>query len=245
MPLQTVIIISQSKSDTLEQIGLGMSGYRVDLAVTVASNIDPKIFIMQREVLSLGSQSVNDETPYEDTFFSVASPAYMESIPEAATSQCPFYRVSSISLVFESLEEMERGLAAILQLTESLRVANDRVINLVQNETLVFPPEALARFWGLSTQTTITDEILLDGPSDTSLSKIFEKVVPNPSGPRYLYLAYPASLGAVSSVRVNSGTVACTLVTRDVTTIGSLTVSYNIYRTNSTIAEASLILETA
>ena len=245
MPLKTVIIVSQSKSDTLEQLNAGVTGYQVQLEVTVASNIDPKIFIMRREVLSLGVQSEEDESPYEDTFFSVASPAYMESIPEVPTSDCPFYRLSSIALVFESLEEMERGLAAIMQLIESLRLANDRVINLVENETLVFPPEALARFWGLSAETTITDEILLAGPSDAGMSIIFEKVVPNGSGPRYLYFAHPESFGEISTVRINNNIVACTSATRNVVTIGTLAVSYIVYRTTATLTGNSFILETA
>jgi hypothetical protein len=126
---------------------------------------------------------------------------------------------------------------------ESLRLANDRVINLVDEAVVAFPPESMARFWGLSEETTISDEILLEGSYDTEHSRVFDKVIPNSAGPRYIYFAYPADLDEVESVKVNGTDKAVTLVSREVETVDECDVDYHVYRTTSTVTGTSFILE--
>ncbi len=245
MPLKTSIILSQVQSESTEEVSNGMSGYRLDLEVVSATNIDTKIFILQREVLSLGvlAEDEDEDDPYEDTFYSVASVPQMESVPEAVTDDVQFYRVGSVSLVFASVEELQAGLDSILGLITLLQEANDRVINLLPARRIGFPAESIARFWGYTTETTITDEILLAGLSDVIYDAQVDVLISGIPGPRYLYLALPASLAAVVTIKVSGGSVSFVSVTRDVETVAECSVSYKIYRTASTVAAGSALLE--
>ena len=243
MPLKTTIIISETQSSSVEQISNGMSGYRLDMSVDSAVNISSKIFIMQREVLSIGVLGEGEDEPFEDTLYSVASVPEMESVPEAPTSDVPFYRVSSISLVFGSLEDLNKGRNSILELIGLLQRANDGVINLLPGTKLSFPPQAIARFWGYTTETTITDEILLEGNFDTLYQIPLYTPTLSLPGPRYLYFAMPASLGEIGSMKVNGSVVAFNSVTRSVVTIGGCSVSYVIYVTQGTIGAGNVALE--
>lgn len=243
MSLKTSIVLSKTESNSVEVLSSGMAGFRVDIAVVNAANIDTKIFIMQRDVLTLGSAAEGDPTPpYEDTFYSVASVGQMELVPEAPTDECPFYRVSSISLVFEAVEDLQAGVAAILELVSKLQDANDLAINMQSALILGFPQESVARFWGITTETTVSDEILLTGSQDYEYAVALDKVITNSSGPRYVYFAYPATLDDITTFQIGGVDVAVTPVTRDVETVADLLVSYKIYRTDDLIDPGSLLI---
>lgn len=239
---QTVIILSKTQSASIEEISPGMSGYRVDLEVVQATNIDPKIFIFHREVLSLGAIPESGE-PYEDTFYSVASVPELESLPEAPTTPAPFYRKNSVSLVFSSISDLNEGVVTILDMIERLKAANDLTTNLGVSELIGFPPTALSRFWGITTETSITDEILLAGSSDLLYSIPLGASIANTAGPRYVYFAIPASLEAITEFRIGGDLVDTVLQTRDVETVGGTLVSYRIYRTEDAVPTGTIVLE--
>jgi len=122
--------VSQSAANPPVFLG---GGYRLDLAVTSATGISPKVFIMQREVDT--AQAPN----FTDTFYSVASVEQMESVPDASSPTTPFYRSDSISLMFATLEELEFALQAILTTLSILKRANDLANTMQSLETLVIP----------------------------------------------------------------------------------------------------------
>lgn len=243
MPLKTTIILSETQGTSVEQVSNGMSGYRLDLSVDLAVNIDPKIFILHREVLSLGVLGEEETEPFEDTFYSVASVPMMESVPEAPTSDVPFYRVDGISLVFSSLEDLGAGKKSILELVELLQEANDGVINVRPSTKLAFPSQSLSRFWGYTTETTITDEILLAGFSDTLYQVPLSSSITGIPAARYFYFAMPASLGSIEDMKINGTAVPWGYVTRSVETVAGCSVSYIIYRTQNTIDVRAALLE--
>jgi hypothetical protein len=242
MSLKTTIILSETQSTSVEQVSNGMSGYRLDLSVDTAVNIDPKIFILHREVLSLGVLGDGDD-PYEDTFYSVASVPMMESVPEAPTTDIPFYRVSSVSLVFSNLEDLNAGRESILGLVEILQEANDGVINVLPSTKLAFPPQSLSRFWGYTAETTITDEILLAGFSDTLYQVPLSVTITSIPAARYFYFAMPASLGSIQAMNINGTAAAQASVSRSVQTVNGCSVPYIIYKTQSTIDVRTALLE--
>ena len=114
--MSTILVIKKTESPDVVSAGNQMSGYQVQLEVTDSAGINPKIFIMQREVISAGDGGV-----YEDQFYSVASVAQLESVPEAPTSNLPFYRVSSVSLIFGTIEDREKYTSTILAMIENHR----------------------------------------------------------------------------------------------------------------------------
>lgn len=224
----TVLVVSKQESNSVESIGNNLSGYRVTITVEEALNINPKIFIMQREVITPGNSG-----EYEDQFYSVASVAQIEAIPEAASANHPFYRTDSISLVFETVEDLRKYTDIILGMIDKLRKANDLAINMQASTLVGFPAQALARYWGLATTDTITDEILLAGPSDNVFSKEITKTITNSAGPRHLYVAIRSDLGALDHLYVNGSDTASTLTERTVTDANGYAAAYRIYCTGS------------
>jgi hypothetical protein len=234
---QTIITVSKNESASLQSNGGGKSGYRVDLAVVDAIGITPKIFVMQREVVSSG-----DSGDYEDQFYSVSSVSQLESIGETPSLETPFYRTDSISLMFQSVEDEKLYTDQILLFINKLRLANDLANTMTGEQIVGFPPEALPRFWGFSLETTITDEILLAGASDLVYSKALTKTLSITGAAKYGYLAIRESLGEIDSLTIGSVEKTTQVTTRDVEVLDGLSVSYRIYRTDNTTAAATSIL---
>lgn len=234
---QTVLVVSKSESSSVVEAGNGMSGFKVDLVVTDYIGISPKIFIMQREVLSASNGGT-----YEDQFYSVASVAQLESVPEVI-SDGAFYRVSSISLIFKTLEELRLYTDKILSLIDKLRIANDLATTMTGAVSIGFPAtEATPRFWGFSADTTTTDEELLAGYSDNNYHKVLSETVANATTAKYLYFAIREPIGEITSLQVDGVVQTVVLVTRNVQITANLLVSYRIYRTSSTISPGGSIL---
>lgn len=235
--MSTILVIKKTESPDVVSAGNQMSGYQVQLEVTDSAGINPKIFIMQREVISAGDGGV-----YEDQFYSVASVAQLESVPEAPTSNLPFYRVSSVSLIFGTIEDREKYTSTILAMIEKLRVANDLAINLSAEVEIGFPSTAIPRFWGFSEDNLVPVEELLAGPSDNVSSKEFSKVLENLDSDKYFYFATRSSLGEIETILVNGVSKAFATGSVAVEIQNGFSPSYFVYRTTQKVGQSSSIL---
>lgn len=235
--MPTVLIISKQETDETSVNGQDLLGYRVDITVDVAASISDKIFVMQREVISGG-----DEGEYEDQFYSVASVPQLESVPENPTESIPFYRTNSISLIFATPEDRDTYTDLILSMVEKLRIANDISNTMIPSTVIGYPPKAVARFWGVTQETTISDEILLAGTWDSVYSKELSKTIVTPAELTYAYIAVRDSLGAITEISVNGNPVTTVLVSRNVEVVDGTEIAYRIYRTENTVPQSSTIL---
>lgn len=95
------------------------------------------------------------------------------------------------------------------------------------------------KYFGTSTSNSIDDATLRAGTNEVASGKAKSNfTIPISSGTKYIFYAYPASLGALSSISVEGfGSLdAFTLTTRDVTNASGYTQSYNIYISNNNFA---------
>ena len=95
------------------------------------------------------------------------------------------------------------------------------------------------KYLGSSTSNSINDAILLAGTKEVASGKAKSNFnVSITGGTKYIFYAYPASLGAISSISVEGfGSLdAFTLITRNVTNASGHTQSYNIYISNNSFA---------
>ena len=90
------------------------------------------------------------------------------------------------------------------------------------------------KYWGTSSSNSITDANLRAGTNENSGKAKSSFTVPI-SGTKYIFYAYPASLGVLSSISVGGfdSFETFTLTTRDVTNASGYTQSYNIYISNN------------
>ena len=93
------------------------------------------------------------------------------------------------------------------------------------------------KYWGTSSSNSITDANLRAGTNENSGKAKSSFTVPI-SGTQYIFYAYPASLGVLSSISIEGfGSLeAFTLTTRDVLNASGYTQSYNIYISNNSFA---------
>ena len=237
--MKTVLVIKKEITSGTVPAGNGMSGYRLDLEVVNASEITPKIFVMQREVLSSGSP---DE--YEDQFYTVASVPQLESVPESPSTEVPFYRTSSISLIFSTVEGRDTYTQKILALIEKLRAANDVIINLDSPVEVAFPPEAISRFWGFSVDTSIPPSEILAASSDAESSKVFSKVLENLSS-AYFFFAIRSTLGDIEAIHIQGILQTFVASTVSIEVLDGFSTEYRLFRTSNQIApSSSLLVET-
>lgn len=212
------------------------SGVRLDYAVTHAHLIAPNPFIFQRNITGPGSED------FEDYFYSVASVAQMESlsVDEPAEDEV-FYLSSTAQLVFGNYDLALEASMKIESALAMLCEQNDASLDLAPAQLLGYPLDAGARFWGASDVATLTDELLLAQGSEPCPTLTTTKTIDTGGTAKYLFLAYPSSLG-VASFTLNSVAEAMTLVSRDVVNSSGLTVPYHIYRTTVTRTGSALIL---
>ncbi len=96
------------------------------------------------------------------------------------------------------------------------------------------------KYWGSSTSNSITDATLIAGTNENSGKAKSTFTVPITGESKYIFYAYPASLGALSSISVEGfGSLdTFTLTTRDVTNASGHSQSYNIYISNNNFASS-------
>lgn len=229
MPLVTTIIYTLDKSVSVVDNPVSMSGYRATFTVTEAVNIDPNIFVRQREV------NEPSQVNFIDSFYTIASVADMADLPVGFSSMSqPFYRVNTVTLVFPNQEDFEKYVEQIKVMIEALRKANDLVINMLPSETIGIPDnETLLRYWGASSNLSVLDSELYTFNTDDVYSKI-KTIGFDTDAPRYLYFAYRDELGAPASVTVNMAPEVPVLVQRAVISENGYSHAYRIYRTAGT-----------
>lgn len=237
--MKTTIIYTKTESSSVEAVANGMAGYRVTFHVTEGDNIDTRIFIFQREV------ATNDDAAFTDTFYSVASVSQLESVPTAPTGDIPFYRASTVSLVFPNLADFRKYTDHLVALIDKLREANDIVINMLASETSATPDNTLARYWGLVSVGSVSDDDLAAKSVDYVFSQVADKTLANDAGPRYVYFAIRSDLPDVTVFKINTVDAPVVLDTRSVTNTNGYAHSYKIYRTTGTFAASTIVLATA
>ena len=102
-----------------------------------------------------------------------------------------------------------------------------------KSSSLTISPFAY-KYWGSITLNSIDDATLIAGTNEASGKAKSSFTVPI-SGTKYIFYAYPASLGVLSSISVGGfdSFETFTLTTRDVTNASGYTQSYNIYISNN------------
>ena len=236
--MKTTIIYTKQESSSLAAAGNGMSGYSVTITITEADNISPKIFIMQREVVS------SEDEVFLDKFYDVASASMMTTVEESPTLDEPFYRTNAITLIFPNPEDLRHYVAQIEARISLLRVANDALINLQSSQKLATPADTLVRYWGMAPTHAATDETLEAGPKDFVWSKILSKSLTNSAGPRYFYVAIRADLADIATLVINGVSRAFTKTVRDVTNENGYVTSYKIFLTDANVSGSSFTLVT-
>jgi len=97
------------------------------------------------------------------------------------------------------------------------------------------------KYFGTSASNSVDDATLRAGTNEVASGKAKSNfTIPISSGTKYIFYAYPASLGALSSISVEGfGSLdAFTLTTRNVTNASGYTQSYNIYISNNNFASS-------
>ena len=90
----------------------GVFAYLLRVEVSHATDMTDKIFVFQRNVMSLDAEA----NRLSDQFMSIADPVDLEEFPEDAPdldNQMPYYRKNSVDLVFRSMVELEETKALI------------------------------------------------------------------------------------------------------------------------------------
>ena len=101
----------------------------------------------------------------------------------------------------------------------------------VTSGTIVFTPRS-KKYWGTSDNTSITDAVILANSSEFGSAKAKSAFnVSVASGTKYIYYAYPASYGTLSSITVGGfeSYSAFTLITTNVVNAQGYSQAYNIY----------------
>lgn len=227
MSKSTLIWSVQQTSEPAESISGNLAGHNLILTITESSIIDPKCLVFQRAPLTPGS------TDYEDCFYSLASVNDMADLAEDAPALgSVFYRTNSLNLLFGNLEALNTALADIESAMGSLCAANDLALELGDPSVRCFPADSHERYWGLSSNTSLTDEQIWVLSHEPGFTRTFSHVF-NTDGPKYIYFVYRSSLGA-GTFTVGGNPVAMTLVTRNVVNRNGHSASYNVYRSTAT-----------
>jgi len=102
-----------------------------------------------------------------------------------------------------------------------------------KSSSLTISPFAY-KYWGSSASNSIDDATLRTGTNENSGKAKSSFTIPI-SGTKYIFYAYPASLGVLSSISVGGfdSFETFTKTTRDVTNASGYTQSYNIYISNN------------
>jgi hypothetical protein len=97
------------------------------------------------------------------------------------------------------------------------------------------------KYFGTSTSNSVDDATLRAGTNEVASGKAKSNfTIPISGGTNYIFYAYPATLGALSSISVEGfGSLdAFTLTTRNVTNASGYSQSYNIYISNNNFASS-------
>lgn len=236
----TVIILDIKKTRSVVVPETGYAGYGLSIEVKEVGNIDTHIFVYQKE------QSSQYESPQDDVFVDVASVEEMEFLSKnSPAANSGFYRVQKIELIFRNAEDRDNGEAKILEKVELLRKSNDAVLDEEEQAITIFPDGAIKRYYGGSTNTSITDQEIID---DLTANKDYARPINVSfpiSGLRWVYYAYRNDLGALTSFKVNSVELIGTaiLVQRNFVNELGYSSPYRIYKAPAQYPAGTITLE--
>lgn len=235
---KTVLRLKRETSDSLKadkHVVSAYAGYLLKITVDSAYNIQPEIFVMQRDVYSPYAEE------YTDTFYSIASVGELEFLPVNAPSpeSTNFYRTSAVELMFETLNDLEVAWNKISSEVLALAEANDLSINMTPDLVAIYPSDAFVRYYGPSVASPTQDDVKLLA-SDSTYSQAISTTI-NFAGDKYFTIAYPASLGT-GSLKVDGTDTDVTLSEINLTTKYLQVVPYNVYTTNDPISDGDRVV---
>jgi len=113
------------------------NGYQMDLTVTAAEDIAEEIFVNQR--IQEGANTV-------DNFVAVATPTQLSDYPAGApVTGSSFFRTSTISLVFFTLERLEEVFQVILKDLDKLVTDHEVMLNTATAGTYEITPGVISQ----------------------------------------------------------------------------------------------------
>lgn len=231
---QTVLRLKRETSDSFRSRNIApgaLSGYTLKISVDSAYNIDPNIFVFQRDVATPYAGE------YTDTFYSIASVGELEFLPSGAPSaeSTNFYRSDSVALVFETPSELESAWEKISGEVLSLAESNDLSTSTSVDAVAIYPADAFLRYYG-PTSGSPTEQQIEALASDTTYSSALSAAGIEFVNSRHFSFAFPASMGA-GSLFVDGVETPCSLVEATFTTRYSQPVPYKIYTTEDPVAD--------
>jgi len=244
--MNTVIILKRETSKSYQNQNSfsgsykpvsGMMGFLLKIEVSINSNIDSNIFVMQRDV---NSEYAQDPI---DTFYSIASVGELEYLPIASPdpNATNFFRTNSIELMFESPKELEDAWIKISTAVLSLAEANDSSINTSMDLFAAYPSDAIEFFWGQTKQSTPNEsDIKLLSSENSNYFKAYK--INNTESDNYFVFCYPSFLPEIE-VYVNSQIIACNYSLINITTKYGLQIEHRLYTTASMLINGILTVE--
>lgn len=232
---RTVIRLKRETSKSLySSDNSGLVGYLMKIYVENYHNIDPHIFVMQRDIGGKYSQEPLD------TFYSIASVGELEflSINEPNELYSNFYRTNQIELMFETPQELEKAWESISSEVRSLVEANDLSINTSPDVIASYPLDAFLRYFGTSALDTPTEAMIKNLGSDSGYSlesSIQESIALTQQ--EYYYFA-TTDLNALPKIAVDGSTQTLQTFNVYITNKYGLTTTYKVFRTQNKLTAA-------
>jgi hypothetical protein len=239
----TVIRLKRETSKSLYSTATnnGLVGFLLKISVDVSHNIDPNIFVMQRDVANTYTAEPID------TFYSIASVGELEmlSVNSPNSIYNNFYRTNYIELMFETPQELESAWKSISSEVRDLIEANDLSINTEPDVIAAYPIDAFLRYFGTSAVSNPTETSIKNLNSDSGYGVVPEilgssiDVGPN-SGeielyqPEYYYFA-TSDLTAQPFIYVDGNLQTLTTFNLNIVNKYGLSIPYKIFRTQSTL----------
>lgn len=240
MVKNTVIRLKRETSKSLYSTqNNGLVGYLLKVTVENYLNIDPNIFVMQRDVGgTYGNQTV-------DTFYSIASVGELETLSVNDPNQLysNFYRCQEIELMFETPQDLESAWQSISSEVRSLVEANDLSINTEPDVVTSYPVDAFLRYFGSSALTTPTEASIKNLNADAfySTENAIKQSIQLTQQEYYFFAT--TDLLAEPIFWVNGNTVSIQYFDLNITNKYGLTIPYKVFRTSNPINVGSHLIE--
>ena len=228
---KTLIFLKRETSLSAEKAPVNttaFSGFLLRLS-TEAYNISPKVFVMQRDVSSNYVDNISDH------FYSIASVAEMEFIPEDApdVNNTNFYRTDKVDLVFETPKELEDGYQKIRFEVSALAIANDDTYTVTHESWEPFPSDAIQRYYGVSQYILTTNQIKDALFSDSTYSSSLNFSADITDIPQYIYFVLHRNLGETHTIKMDSIELPLTSSEIVLDTTYGLSQPYRVFRTTN------------
>jgi hypothetical protein len=211
-------------------------GFLLKVTVDTVNDITDKIFVMQRDVAS------NYVDGVLDTFYSIASVAELELLPEDAPEEdgTNFFRTNSIELIFETPEELEEAWKKIRYDVSALSIANDSSLTIDQTIYQPYPADSILKYFGVNENvlpngTNVKSSLYSSG--EFLAETVFSSSITTDS---YVYVVLHESFGTDREIEVNGINQPTTITSTTIDSEYGVTLNYNIFRTTNKIVSPLL-----